>query len=72
MTQSCKVVFGNISKNEQFERVFSSKNEAFTWLNHQLVRQASFPSVHELFFRVESYDFNGYNDDISNFDYLPF
>ena len=56
MTQRCKVVFGNISKDTVEERVFESKNQAFVWLNHQLVRQAGFESVHELYFRVESYN----------------
>ena len=69
MTQSCKVVFGNISKGTVEERIFDSKNKAFVWLNHQLVRQAGLSSVHELYFRVESYN----NESESNLeDFLPF
>lgn len=56
MTQNVKVTFGNISKNQVQERVFDSKNAAFIWLNHQLVREAGLKSVHELYFRVEDYD----------------
>ena len=56
MTQNCKVIFGNISKHIVEERVFESKNQAFVWLNHQLVRQAGLDSVHELYFRVESFE----------------
>lgn len=67
MTQNVKVTFGNISRNEVLERVFESKNQAFIWLNHQLVRQAGFPSVHELYFRVESY-----NSEIKESNNLPF
>ena len=67
MTQKCKIIFGNISRNEVLERVFESKNQAFIWLNHQLVRQAGFSSVHELYFRVESY-----NSDIVESNLLPF
>lgn len=55
MTQCCKVVFGNISKDTVQERVFESKNQAFVWLFHELVRQAGLGSVHELYFRIESY-----------------
>lgn len=58
MTQRCKVTFGNISKDTVLERVFESKNQAFVWLNHQLVRQSAFDSVDELYFRVESYSNN--------------
>lgn len=69
MTQHCKITFGNISKDHVEERVFESKNKAFVWLNHQLVRQASFDSVHELYFRIESYN----NVCVSNLeDFLPF
>lgn len=69
MTQRCKVVFGNISKDSVQERVFESKNQAFVWLNHQLVRQAGLSSVHELYFRVESYN----NESESKLeDFLPF
>lgn len=59
MLQHCKVVFGNISKNETLERVFDSRNQAIMWINHQMVRQSNFESVHELYFRLESYDFSG-------------
>ena len=67
MTQTCKVVLGNISHNETMERVFESKNAAFIWLNHQLVRLARSPTVHELYFRIESY-----NSDIVESNLLPF
>ena len=69
MTQRCKVVFGNISKDSVQERVFESKNQAFVWLNHQLVRQAGLSSVHELYFRVESYD-HEFENKLE--DFLPF
>lgn len=69
MTQHCKVTFGNISKDNVQERVFESKNQAFVWLNHQLVRQAGLDSVHELYFRVESYN----NVPVNKLeDFLPF
>ena len=69
MTQRCKVTFGNISKDIVLERVFESKNQAFVWLNHQLVRQAAFDSVYELYFRVESYS----NNPVCKLeDFLPF
>lgn len=69
MTQHCKVTFGNISKDSVQERVFESKNQAFVWLNHQLVRQAGLESVHELYFRVESYN----NVPVNKLeDFLPF
>ena len=67
MTQKCKVVLGNISHNETIERVFESKNYAFIWLNHQLVRLSRSPTVHELYFRLESY-----NSDIVESNLLPF
>lgn len=56
MTQNVKITLGNISANDVQERVFDSKNKAFMWLNHQLVRLSSRSSCHELYFRVESYD----------------
>ena len=68
MIQNVKVTFGNISKNQVIERFFDSKNSAFTWLNHQMVRESSFPSVHELYFRIESND-RGLIDDSQK---LPF
>lgn len=69
MTQRCKVTFGNISKDTVLERVFESKNQAFVWLNHQLVRQSAFDSVDELYFRVESYS----NNPVCKLgDFLPF
>lgn len=57
MIQHVKVTFGNVSKDNVIERYFDSKNAAFMWLNHQLVRQSNLPSVHELFFRIESCDY---------------
>ena len=54
MTQKCKVTFGNISKGQDMVRVFESKNQAFVWINHEMVRNARLPSCHELFFRLES------------------
>lgn len=68
MTQHCKVTFGNISKNNVLERVFDSKNQALIWINHEMVRQSSFDSVHELYFRLESYN----NDSPQDFNMLPF
>lgn len=55
MKQRVKVTFGNISKNEVQERVFDTKQSAMMWINHEMVRQSGFPSVHELYFRLESY-----------------
>lgn len=54
MDQHCKIVFSNISSGEMLERIFDSKNQAFTWLNHKLVRESSLRSCHELYFRIES------------------
>ena len=68
MIQNVKVTFGNISKNQVIERYFDSKNAAFIWLNHQMVRESSFLSVHELYFRIESND-RGLIDDSQK---LPF
>lgn len=56
MTQHCKVTLGNVSCNTVSERVFQSKNAAFVWLNHQMVRLAANPNINELYFRIESYD----------------
>ena len=55
MIQNVKVTFGNISHNQIIERVFDSRNAAFIWLNHQLVRESRCSTVHELYFRIESY-----------------
>ena len=55
MIQTVKVTFGNISHNKVLERVFDSRNAAFIWLNHQLVRESRCSTVHELYFRIESY-----------------
>ena len=68
MIQNVKITFGNISKNTVIERFFDSKNKAFIWLNHQMVREASCSSVHELYFRIESND-RGLCDDSQK---LPF
>lgn len=56
MTQHCKVILGNLSLGTSQERVFMSKNQAFTWLNHQLCRLSANKNTHELYFRVESYN----------------
>ena len=56
MTQYCKVTLGNISLNTVIDRVFESKNSAFVWINHQMVRLAANSNIHELYFRLESYD----------------
>ena len=69
MTQKCKVIFGNISKNVVLERVFDSKNQAFIWLNHQMVRCAACNTVHELYFRLESYSSDR---PLDSSDMLPF
>lgn len=69
MTQTVKVTLGNISHNDTQERVFDSKNSAFIWLNHQLVRLSRSPTCHELYFRVESYDSNR---PLTEADLLPF
>ena len=55
MIQNVKVTFGNISHNVVLERVFDSRNAAFIWLFHQLVRESRCSTVHELYFRIESY-----------------
>lgn len=68
MTQKCKVTFGNLSSGHDMQRVFESKNEAFIWLNHQLVRTARLQSCDELFFRVESY----FDKVVDNNFVLPF
>lgn len=70
MTQKCKVTFGNISKDVVQERVFDSKQNAFMWIIHQMSHNANLSSVHELYFRVESYsDVPGMN---KREDLLPF
>lgn len=56
MTQHCKVTLGNISLNTVIDRVFDSKNSAFVWINHQMVRLAANSNINELYFRIESYD----------------
>lgn len=55
MNQKCKVTFGNISKHVVKERVFDSKQNAFMWLIHEMTYNANLCSVHELYFRIESY-----------------
>ena len=69
MTQNIKITLGNISANVTEERVFDSKNKAFMWINHQLVRLSRCSSCHELYFRVESY--NSSRPD-SQSGFLPF
>lgn len=70
MNQKCKVTFGNISKDVVQERVFDSKQNAFMWLIHEMTHNANLPSVHELYFRIESYsDIPGMN---KREDLLPF
>ena len=68
MTQNCKVTLGNISHNEICDRVFESRNQALIWLNHQLVRLARSPTIHELYFRIESYN----SDIVKQDNLLPF
>lgn len=69
MIQRVKVTFGNVSSGVDKVRICESKNEAFMWLNHELVRAARLNSCHEIFIRVESYDSNVFK----NNDYvLPF
>lgn len=55
MTQKVKVTFGNVSHGTTEVRVFESRNNAFMWLNHKLVRVSRSNSVNELYFRIESY-----------------
>lgn len=55
MISKVKVTLGNISSNEVQDRVFESRNEAMMWINKQLIRLSGLKSVHELFFRMESY-----------------
>lgn len=68
MTQKCKITLGNISHNEIYDRVFESRNNALIWLNHQLVKLARSPTIHELYFRIESYN----SDNVNRDNLLPF
>ena len=68
MTQNVKVTFGNISHNQILERVFYSRNQALMLLNHQLVCEARCSTVHELYFRIESYS----ESPKDNINILPF
>lgn len=55
MISKVKVTLGNISSNVTEERIFDSRNEAMMWINKQMVRLSGLKSVHELYFRMESY-----------------
>lgn len=55
MISKVKVTLGNISFGTTQERVFESRNEAMMWINKQMVRLSGLQSVHELYFRMESY-----------------
>lgn len=68
MTQKVKITFGNISNGIREERVFDSRNQAFIWLNHKLVRDSRCSSVDELYFRIESYS----DSPRDNISFLPF
>lgn len=70
MIQRVKVTFGNVSSGVDKVRICESKNEAFMWINHEMVRAACLNSCHEIFVRIESYSsdvFNKENDYV-----LPF
>lgn len=72
MTQHCKVTLGNISLNTVIERVFDSKNSAFVWINHKMVRLSSNSNINELYFRIESYDSMSPDFSRDNEPELPF
>lgn len=68
MIQKVKVTFRNVSHGITEQRVFESRNQAFVWINHKLVRDSRCSSVNELYFRVESYS----DSSSVNFNVLPF
>lgn len=69
MISNVKVTFGNVSSNVIEERIFDSRNSALMWINKKMAHQSSLKSVHELFFRMESY-YDVPKEDFS--DFLPF
>lgn len=60
MISKVKVTLGNISSDTTQERVFDSRNEALMWINKQMVHLSGLKSVHELYFRLESYSDDSY------------
>lgn len=55
MISKVKVTFGNLSSHVTEERIFESRNSAMMWINKKMSHQSGLKSVHELFFRMESY-----------------